>query len=60
MIRTLPISKPSNDPKTGRKPSLPERARAAQKKSLAQRELPPVKLKPAPWESGFEQKRELE
>lgn len=52
MIRTLPISKPSNDPKTGRKPTLPERARAAQKKSLAQREQPPVKLKPAPWEDS--------
>jgi hypothetical protein len=51
MIRTLPISKPSSDPKTGRGPTLPERAAAAQKKSLAQREAPPVTLKPAPWVS---------
>jgi hypothetical protein len=48
MIRTLPISKPSSDPRTGNAPTLPERAAAAQRKSLAQREAPPVKLKPMP------------
>lgn len=51
MIRTLPISRPSSDPKTGRGLTLPERAAAAQKKSLSQREAPPIKLKPMPWES---------
>lgn len=51
MIRTLPLSRPSRDPKTGNAPTLPARAAAAQRKSLAQREAPPVKLKPAPWES---------
>ena len=50
MIRTLPISRPSSDPKTGRGPTLPERAAAAQKKSLSQRDCPPVRLKPAPRE----------
>ena len=51
MIRTLPLSRPSSDPKTGRGPTLPERAAAAQKKSLSQRDTP-VKLKPMPWEKG--------
>lgn len=50
MIRTLPLSRPSSDPKTGRGPTLPERAAAAQKKSLSQRDCPPVNLKPMPWE----------
>jgi hypothetical protein len=52
MIRTLPLSRPSSDPKTGRGPTLPERAAAAQNKSLSQREAPPIKLKPMPWESS--------
>lgn len=51
MIRTLPLSRPSSDPKTGRGPTLPERAAAAQNKSLSQREAPLIKLKPMPWES---------
>lgn len=50
MIRTLPISAPSSDPRTGQGLTLPERAAAAQKKSLAQREHPPIRLKPMPWE----------
>lgn len=50
MIRTMPLDKPSRDPRTGQGPTLPERAAAAQKKSLAQREHPPIKLAKAPWE----------
>lgn len=50
MIRTLPLSRPSSDPKTGRGPTLPERAAAAQKKSLSKRKDVAPTLKPMPKE----------
>lgn len=52
MIRTLPPCKLSKDPSNSRAQTLPERAAAAQKKSLSKRDCPPVKLKPMPWEKG--------
>jgi hypothetical protein len=48
MPRVFHISIPSKDPKTGRGPTLKEKARAAQKKSLAQREQKPISLAPEP------------
>lgn len=51
MIRTLPPCKLSKDPSNSRAQTLPERAAAAQKKSLSQRDTP-VTLGRAPWEKG--------